>query len=171
MSSVTLAHPLLDREGLLERPGRDLPRGELADDAAEAPHGAVVEGGHDQRPVAPVLGAVEQEQRAVAEHRAEDPVRRPHPHHLRVAGQHRPGEAGVGDEGAAAERAEADREDLAVASRLRSMKRTGSRNHCSDWTRPGRREPGGTSGSPASPRTRMLRSRDRIGTHLRRSPD
>ena len=68
-------HPLLKREGGLQRPGGNLAGGQFADQALVAAHGPAVEGGRDQLPMPLVLLTIQQKQRAVAQHRAEDPVR------------------------------------------------------------------------------------------------
>jgi hypothetical protein len=59
-------HPLLERERLAQRPGRDLASRELGDEPAEAADRAAVEGRLDQIAMALVGLAVEQEQRAIA---------------------------------------------------------------------------------------------------------
>ncbi len=108
----------LQGEGLADRPGGELAGRDLRDQVAVAADRGLLEGGHQQPAVVAVLGAVEQEQRAIAEHGAEQAVGRAHPEHLRVAGQHLPCGGVVGDHRGPLERAEADAEDRPVAAQV-----------------------------------------------------
>ena len=135
-------HRRLQGERGAVRPGGHVARRDLLDQSGVAADRRSVECGREQAAMMAVLLAVEQEQRALAQHGAEERVRRAHPEAVRVAAEHLPGGLGLGDERAPLERSERTVKIGPWRSRLRSMNLTGSLNHCRICQRPGVRGPG-----------------------------